>query len=82
MTRTQILLETWQHKFLAGLARRNGLSVSSLIRGWIDEKAAAAKGGARADSLYNLVGTVHDRASDVSENVDDYLYGAKSPRRK
>lgn len=82
MTRTQILLEPWRHNFLAGLARKSGLSVSGLIRGWVEEKAAAVKGKSQEDPLYKIVATVHDKASDVSENVDAYLYGAKSARRR
>lgn len=82
MTRTQILLESWQHRFLAGLARKSGMSVSGLIRAWVDEKASAAGGKGREDALYRMVGSVQDEASDVSEDVDAYLYGAKSRRRR
>ncbi|MBI5244429.1 MAG: hypothetical protein HY922_12245 [Elusimicrobia bacterium] len=81
MTRTQILLETWQHKFLSGLARKKGKSLSALIREWIDEKAAAFKASGSRDSLYDMVGSIEDKAADVSENVDAYLYGGKRPER-
>lgn len=80
MTRTQVLLDNWQHDFLAALARRKGISVSALLRGWIEEKAAGMKN--QPDSLLGLAGIVADGAGDVSENVDDYLYGKKSRRPK
>ena len=81
MTRTQVLLENWQHKFLAGLARKRGMSLSAFIREWVDEKAAALKGSATRDPLYDLVGSIEDAASDVSEDVDGYLYGGKGGRK-
>lgn len=81
MTRTQILIETWQHRFLAGLARKRGVSLSCLIREWIDEKAASLKAAGGRDPLYKIVGMISDDAADVSENVDAYLYGGKAPPR-
>ena len=82
MTRTQILLEPWQHKFLSGLAKKRGRSLSGLIRDWVEEKAAALKSERGKDSLLGLAGIVSDRSADVSENVDSYLYGAKNRRRR
>ncbi|MBI5624536.1 MAG: hypothetical protein HY924_12220 [Elusimicrobia bacterium] len=81
MTRTQILIETWQHRFLAGLAHKRGLSLSALIREWIDEKAAAVKDAGKQDPLYDIVGMVEDGAPDVSDDPDSYLYGGKGPGR-
>lgn len=81
MTRSQILLEPWQHKYLAEVARKNGKSVSAVIRQWVDEKASARATG-RGDPLFGLVGIVADAASDVSENHDAYLYGRKAKRRQ
>jgi hypothetical protein len=75
MTRTQILLDDWQHKFLGALARRKGLSVSALVRGWIEEEAGGMKD--REDPLLKLKGVVADPAGDISENTDSYLYGEK-----
>lgn len=77
MTRTQILLEPWHQRFLAGLARKSGLSVSAIIRQWVEEKAAASKSGRLKDPIFGIVGMVRDSAGDVSENTDAYLYGAK-----
>ncbi len=76
MTRTQILLDDWQHKFLSGLARKKGLSVSALVRRWIEELAGGVKD--REDPLMKLAGMAEDAAADVSENTDAYLYGDKS----
>ncbi len=80
MTRTQILLEPWQHKFLCALARKSGVSLSGLIRQWVEERAASLKADRRQDSLFELAGMVCDKAGDVSENVDAYLYGRKGRR--
>lgn len=82
MTRTQILLEAWQHRFLAGLARKSGMSVSGLIRAWVEEKATASKVGRHDDPIFKIVGMAAGGASDVSENVDAYLYGSKSRRKR
>ena len=76
MTRTQVILQSWQHKFLHSLARKRGLSVSGLLREWIEEKAGSLRQPGQ-DPLFNLVGMIEDRASDVSENADFYLYGDK-----
>lgn len=82
MTRTQILLEPWHHKFLAELARKKGTSVSAVIRHWIEEKAAPTSGSRRLDPLFEVVGMVKDSATDVSDDPDAYLYGRKSrPKR-
>lgn len=81
MTRTQILLETWQHRFLAGLAHKRGLSLSGLIREWIDERAEAIKHAGRQDPLYDIVGMVEDKAAGVSDDPDSYLYGGKGSER-
>ena len=80
MTRTQIIIDTWQHKFISALARKRGVSLSALLREWIDEKAAAAAGRPEQDPLLGLAGIVEDRADDVSERADDYLYGSKPPK--
>ena len=79
MTRTQILLEAWQHEFLSSLARKSGLSLSGLIRRWVEEKAAPVRGAIQADPLVKIVGAVEDPAHDVSENVGGYLYGKRDP---
>ena len=81
MKRTQVSLEAWQHKFLSGLARKRGTSISALIREWIDEKAAALKTSGSRDSLCDMVGSIEDHATDVSENVSAYLCGEKRPDR-
>lgn len=82
MTRTQILLEAWQHKFLSTLARRQGTSLSGLIREWVDEKAAALRQSKSPDPILGIVGRVDDPADDVSENTDLYLYGPQGPSQE
>ncbi|MEK7743990.1 MAG: hypothetical protein AAB578_06345 [Elusimicrobiota bacterium] len=73
-------MDDWQHKFLSGLARKKGLSVSALVRRWIEELAGGMKD--RPDSLLDMAGIAEDAATDVSENTDAYLYGDKRRDRE
>lgn len=55
-----------QYERLRALARRRGVSVSSLVRDGVDKVI-------ENDPLLDIIGLVEDGPSDLSERHDDYL---------
>lgn len=80
MTRTQILLEPPQYRWLTIQAQRQHKSLSQVLRELIDQQQARPVRLRREDPLFRLIGLGADRARDVAEHHDRYLYG--SPKRQ
>ena len=78
MTRTQVLLEPTQYRWLVEQARRQHKSLSEVLRGLIEARQADSRRDRKADPLFRLIGTGKDRARDVAEHHDRYLYGSAS----
>lgn len=79
MIRTQISLTEEQHARLRALAAERGESMSALIREAVETAAAVDR---RRDAHRRLLEWVRDTGfksgdTDVSENHDEYLYGAE-----
>ena len=74
MTRTQILLEENQYRWLADQARRHKTSLSQILRQMIETHRLSQLRRRHDDPLFRLIGLGKDRARDVSEHHDKYLY--------
>lgn len=79
MFRAQILLDPSRHKILRELARKDRKSVSEIVRELIDRYLREETRPKPDDPLDRLCGIGHDKdgATDVSEHVDEYLYGGR-----
>ena len=75
MTRTQILLNPEHYRWLATQARRRRTSLSQLVRGLIDAERQRSRRIRKGDPLFGVIGIAKDRAHDVAEHHDRYLYG-------
>lgn len=76
MKRAQIILEEWQHKWLAGEAERQSLSMSALLRQLLTEgiERRQAQGWAD-DPLWGIIGLGEGPNDGItSENLDQFLY--------
>ena len=75
MHRTQILLEEWQYETLRARAKREGRSLSHLIRELLGVSLAQSSShvGNRLDALEG----VGEDASAYGEDHDRFLYGAR-----
>lgn len=79
MMRTQIQLDGSQHARLREIAHRRGLSLSALIRRWVDEKLAEGDAAPSRDSQVRDALSVlgrhsdPDGARDVAIEHDRYL---------
>jgi len=82
MIRTQIILEEWQHEWLADQARQRAISISALVRGILTEAIERQQlDNLTDDPLWGAVGLgVGPDDGVTSENLDVYLYEAKQPR--
>ena len=73
MHRTQIQLEERQFRYLKAKARRNGKSISALLRELVDhhihEQAESGN-----DPLMEIVGMVEGPAGATARNHDAYLF--------
>lgn len=78
MTRTQILLDEAQYRWLTTQARRQHTSLSGLLRRLIDAQRTAQSRSRRDDPVFRLIGLARDRARDVAEHHDRYLYGPRA----
>ena len=83
MIRAQVILEDWQHHWLAEEAEREAVSMSALLRAILTEaiarRGAAASNASADDPLWGVIGLGAGPADDVSsENLDGFLYGASS----
>ncbi len=85
MHRTQILLEEVQHHFLADEARRQGKSISALLRQLIDEYIESQR-QLPLDRDPLLIGIARGGPDKISEDHDRYLAATRlrrmSHRRK
>lgn len=64
---TQIMLKEEQHRYLADEAQGRGLSISALLREWIDEHMQATKRRPlKEDPLWEMVGIAHGGPGKVS----------------
>lgn len=76
MHRTTILLPETLKRRASKLARREGVSLSELIRSALEEKLAARTSWAN-DSLWKALEPMDfpaDSPTDLAANHDDYLY--------
>lgn len=64
---------------LREIARKDHRSVSGVVRDLIDRYLTEKTRPKPDDALYKLCGIGHDKdgATDVSEHVDEYLYGGR-----
>ncbi|GAB4395697.1 MAG: hypothetical protein Fur0044_54410 [Anaerolineae bacterium] len=76
MKRAQIILEEWQHEWLAQEAERQALSMSALLRQLLTEAIERRQAQGWADDpLWGIIGLgegPHDGIT--SENLDKFLY--------
>ena len=77
MHRTQIYLEDIHYQVLLNRARRDGKTLSALIREILDEHLGFGPGKGK-DPLSDVIGIGKGDGSRVAENYEDYLYGKKS----
>jgi hypothetical protein len=80
MIRAQVILEDWQHRWLADEAKRDSVSMSALLRALLTE-AIARRQTARYDEdpLWGAVGLGAGPDDGISsENLDPFLYGTRS----
>ncbi len=74
MVRTQILLDEVQHHFLADEARRQGKSISALLRQLVDEYIESQHQlPLDRDPLWDMIGIAHGGPDKISEDHDRYL---------
>lgn len=74
MHRSQILLEKWQYEYLADEARRQGKSISELVRGWLTEWIESRRSHAQHDPFFDIIGIGEGDGSPVGQEHDKYLY--------
>jgi hypothetical protein len=70
--RTQLLLEDWQHAALKGLAEREGVSISDLVRRILSQRLRPRP--SRRKRLSAIAGIGHDRKA-TGRTHDRWLYG-------
>ncbi len=77
MVRAQILLKERQYEALKSRARREGKSLSQVVREAVDETLGERRSrGKKKARLEDLFGLFSDpTAKDVAINHDKYLYG-------
>lgn len=82
MRRTQLMLKEEQHRYLADEARSRGLSISALLREWIDDRIHThLHPPSDQDPLWDMVGIAHGGLKNVSEEHDRYLAEARLKRK-
>jgi hypothetical protein len=82
LIRKQVYLTPEQDELLKQAASQERKSEAELIRSALDQRLRPKRATRRppaADSLWGIVGLGRSGASDVSERIDHYLYGA--PKR-
>ena len=82
MVRKQIYLTAPQNERLRRAAKRLRRSEADLLREAIDRHLPGEEEGGpvvRGDSLFELVGAGQSARGDLSERVDEILYGRKRP---
>jgi len=76
MKRVQMILEDWQHEWLADEARRQGVSMSALLRELLSQAIDARQSQSlNDDPLWGIIGMAEGPVDGVfSENIDTILY--------
>jgi hypothetical protein len=75
MHRSQILLEEWQYQYLRDEARREGKSISQIVRELITERMESRRGEAlQDDPFFDIIGMVSSGDGRVAEEHDKYIY--------
>jgi hypothetical protein len=71
---TQVYLTRAQHRRLRAESARRGLSMTELVRRYIDRGLSDREAAAPAPEAFEfLIGFARDSSSDVAENHDAYL---------
>lgn len=80
MRRTTVQLPTWLRARAKKCARARGITLSTLVRAAL-EREIVAHPRARDPLFEDLPSFPEDKVPprDLSQNLDDYLYGDKSP---
>jgi hypothetical protein len=76
MKRVQLILEEWQHQWLAEEAERQSTSMSALLRQLLTEAIERRQTqGWEDDPLWGIVGLAEGPADGItSENLDKFIY--------
>lgn len=76
MKRAQIILEEWQHQWLAEEAERQSVSMSALLRQLLTEAIERRQAQGWADDpLWGIIGLGQGPTDGItSENLDQFLY--------
>lgn len=76
MKRTQLMLEEWQHEWLAEEAERQGVSMSELLRQILTEAIERRQAeGWEDDPIWGVVGMAAGPDDGItSENLDQFIY--------
>lgn len=76
MKRAQVILEEWQHQWLAEEAERQSISMSALLRQMLTEAIERRQAQGWADDpLWGIVGLGEGPNDGItSENLDQFLY--------
>jgi hypothetical protein len=76
MKRVQIILEEWQHQWLAEEAKRQAVSMSALLRQLLTEAIERRQAQGWADDpLWGIIGLGEGPSDGItSENLDEFLY--------
>jgi hypothetical protein len=74
--RTQIILEEWQHQWLAEEAERQAMSMSALVRQLLTESIERRRAESWADDpLWGIIGLGEGPNDGItSENLDPFIY--------
>lgn len=80
MKRVQVILEEWQHDWLAAEAERLALTVSALLRQLLTESIERRQTAQlQDDSLWGIIGMAEGPEDGItSENLDAFLYRLSS----
>jgi hypothetical protein len=81
MHRSQILLEEWQYQYLSDEARREGKSISQLVRELVTEwiESHRIDTGER-DPFFDVIGMVSSGDGHIAAEHDRYIYTNDWPR--
>jgi hypothetical protein len=75
MHRSQILIEEWQYQYLSDEARREGKSISQLVREWLTEWIESRRAQTwEDDPFFDIIGMVSSGDGRVAEEHDKYIY--------
>jgi hypothetical protein len=75
MHRTQVLFEERQYRFLHSLAKREGKSLSALLREIVDKHINSQPQS--TDPLSEILGMAEGEPAPIGRDHDKYLYGRK-----